>query len=218
MDNRKLVKLEVEGRMMTFDCGRGITVAPPIQASGHIFALGTDIVTDWAIDSAGQCWVNGWPVPYHVLLEKAKGAPDEQWIRKTLQLEESRPEWEVEAREKGWVKVEEISTIAPVVADLTRELTKLRRENTELVSQLAYVRRWASENHPELCGEITEGGQRMLEEMARLQERNRLLSRKVRSLRMRQPEEEIRDAKQVLRKAADVVEAEAERILRGQQT
>lgn len=81
----------------------------PLRAQGESWSVGWDIPTRWAIDGAGQCWLDdahgGLLVPCEqaaFLRALSEDMPAVNAARAALGLKPQRPSWISAARNAGW--------------------------------------------------------------------------------------------------------------------
>jgi hypothetical protein len=81
----------------------------PLKGYGELWHTGWDIPTKWAIDGAGQCWINDghhgsclFQVPNEVLLNEVEDEDDANKFRERLGLPIKEPKWMSQARTAGW--------------------------------------------------------------------------------------------------------------------
>lgn len=95
--------------------------ARPLKDSGELWHAGWDIPTVWAVDAAGQAWMdNGHghsmePVRAEALLGNADDEHQRNRIRAALGMLPEPPEWEQRARRAGWTTPDENRALRALV-------------------------------------------------------------------------------------------------------
>lgn len=103
------VTVEIESRNTKLVFGVGDRqLVQPLKTSGHIWHVGWDIPTRYAVDSAGTVWMDNahggtlWPATAEELVCAAQSEEGRNHLRKILDLPATEPSWIEQARAAGW--------------------------------------------------------------------------------------------------------------------